>query len=159
MIGHSRWAGRSSGGALALALGAGLSLVGCGSSDPEAVAPSFVGDASLRVETSPSAFTSSWRFSPSEPRRGSNAAEISLTDRDGLPLSGWKVSVVPWMPAHAHGTSVAARVDEIAAGVYVVQPLYLYMGGRWELRTTLDGSKVISGGGSSEIAVPAFDIQ
>ena len=164
--------GRNGVRSLVPALGFALSLVGCGSSTPQTGVPAFVGEASLRLQTIPSAFTSSWRFSPPEPARGSNAAEITLTDHDGLPLAGWKVSVVPWMPAHAHGTSVVAAVEEVSGGVYVVQPLYLYMGGHWELRTTFEpvfpatSAGPLGGAGttagevvSSETVVPALDIR
>jgi hypothetical protein len=107
----------------------------------------------------PSGFTTHWRFSPAELTRGSNAAEIRATAQDGSPLAGWNVAVVPWMPAHAHGTSVKARVDEVSPGVYVVQPLFLYMGGRWELRTTFAApSATTEKSLTAETVAPAFDL-
>jgi len=135
--------------------------VGCGSSGGGGAAPlAFVGEPSLQLPTMPSGYATHWRFSPSALARGSNAAEIQVMGLDGAPLSGWQVSLVPWMPAHGHGTSVAAHVHEVSPGVYVAQPLYLYMGGRWELRTTLAPPLATTeASATTETVVPSFDIR
>jgi len=54
-------------------------------------------------------------------------------------MSGYTLSVVPWMPAHGHGASVAPTVNETSPGVYVAAPLDFYMSGNWQLLTTITG--------------------
>ena len=80
------------------------------------------------------------RFAPDPPAVGSNAVELSFTDANGASLSGLGLSVVPWMPAHGHGTSVDPIVTEMTPGTFVATPVYLFMPGSWELRMTTSGT-------------------
>ena len=55
-------------------------------------------------------------------------------------MPGLGLEVVPWMPAHGHGTSVSPTITETAPGTFVATPLYLFMPGSWELRITTSGT-------------------
>lgn len=134
------------------ALGGGIASCGAGTEPRGPVV--FDGPPLLMLPAGDSGWVTAWRFSPAVPRRGFNAAEIGVYASDGTPLAGLHLAVVPWMPAHAHGASVKAEVEETAPGTYVVQPLYLYMGGRWELRTSLARETEAE----AATLAPAFDI-
>jgi hypothetical protein len=79
------------------------------------------------------------RWSPSVPVKGSDAAQLTFSDDLGNPVDGLSVGVLPWMPAHGHGTSIEPVVEATAPGVLVVSPLYLYMSGGWQLRIAITG--------------------
>jgi hypothetical protein len=93
------------------------------------------------------------RSSPQPPVRGSDAVELRFLDASGTPVPGLTVGVMPWMPSHGHGTSVQPTVTESEPGVFVVTPLYLYMSGQWELRTTVSGST-----DAGDSVIPTLDI-
>src|SRR5262249_30701197 len=48
------------------------------------------------------------------------------------PIDGLKISVVPFMPDHNHGTT-AVGVSPSGGGMYLIAPLNLYMAGYWEI--------------------------
>ncbi len=77
---------------------------------------------------------------PQPPVRGQISARLSITSA-GLVARGLSPKVTPWMPEHAHGTSVTPTVVESENGDYQVENLYLPMEGTWQLRTDVDGSK------------------
>ena len=93
------------------------------------------------LATLPSA-TGSWQVAvwtwPQPAIKGSDDVVLRITDPDGLPAENLALEVVPWMPAHAHGTSPAV-VTPVGDGYYLVKPVYLYMSGQWQLRTTIGG--------------------
>lgn len=77
--------------------------------------------------------------SPAPPRKGTVEVLCRFVDGGGTPAEGLALQVIPWMPAHGHGGSTAAPVMPLNDGWYLVAPVNLYMSGRWELRTTLQG--------------------
>jgi len=79
------------------------------------------------------------RWSPATPVRGQDAVELTFRDDNGDLVDGLGVGVVPWMPAHGHGTSVEPTVTPTGPGVVVASPVYLYMPGEWQLRMTISG--------------------
>jgi hypothetical protein len=91
------------------------------------------------------------RTSPQPAIKGDNWGEYRITDESGAPATGLSVAVRPWMPAHAHGTSVQPTVVESDQGVYTIQNLLFFMAGHWELRTTIGSS-------SEDVVVPVFDV-
>ena len=97
------------------------------------------GPAAQTVTAADGAVTIAVRWSWSPPVVGYDAGELTLTDPSGAPMSGYTLSVVPWMPAHGHGASVAPTVNETSPGVYVAAPLDFYMSGSWELLTSITG--------------------
>jgi nitrogen fixation protein FixH len=91
------------------------------------------------------------RWSPTTPIKGSDAVELTILDAVGAPVDGLSVAVVPWMPAHGHGT-VAPAITETAPGTFVANPVYLYMSGQWQLRMTFTGA-------SDDAAIATVEIQ
>lgn len=71
--------------------------------------------------------------------KGSDDVVFRITDANGLPADHLDLQVVPWMPAHAHGTTPTLVTSE-GDGYYLVKPVYFYMSGEWQLRTTIGGS-------------------
>ena len=122
----------------AIALAAG---VGCGGGSTPAPPPlSFGAEPDQMVTSDSGALTIAVRFAPDPPTAGEDAAQLVFTDATGAPVAGLDLSVVPWMPAHGHGTSVNPTVTETEPGVFVASPLYLFMPGSWELRMTTAGT-------------------
>jgi hypothetical protein len=130
---------------LRLTILAVLSLAACGGAptDPNACdtnpgfsgAPfmtgikSTSGNLSLTIKSSPT----------SPPQRGNGSLEYLITDSSGNPVDGLTVSVLPWMVQMGHGSSITPCVMSEGNGVYVVNNVYLFMAGEWQLRTTVSG--------------------
>ena len=91
------------------------------------------------------------RWSPDPPAVGLAASELTVTDATGAPVAGLTLTVVPWMPAHGHGSSTMPDVSETAPGVYVATPISFYMPGQWELRTTISAA-----GAADDMATPSL---
>lgn len=80
------------------------------------------------------------RTAPDQPpQRGTCAVELRVDDKDGAPVDGLDVTVVPWMPAHGHGASVSPTVTAKGGGRYVASDVNLFMAGQWQLRTSFHG--------------------
>jgi YtkA-like protein len=127
----------------AICLGVALATanVACGDGAmPPGPALSFAAAPDQTLTSDSGALRVEVRFSPNPPIVGSDAVQLSFTDPSGGPLPGLGLSVVPWMPAHGHGTSVDPTVTETAPGTFVATPLYLFMPGSWELRMTTSGT-------------------
>ena len=128
---------------LLIFLGVGVAVVAsaCDAGGvPPAPPPSFAAEPDQVLASDLGALSIEVRFSPDPPVVGSDAAELSFIDGSGAGASGLALQVVPWMPAHGHGTSVVPTITETAPGTFLVSPLYLYMPGSWELRMTISGS-------------------
>jgi nitrogen fixation protein FixH len=91
------------------------------------------------------------RWSPATPIKGSDAVQLTIRDAFGGPVDGLSVAVVPWMPAHGHGT-VAPVITETAPGTFVANPVYLYMSGEWQLRMSFTGA-------SDDVAIATVEIR
>jgi YtkA-like len=139
---------------IALLAGATISFVNlaCGTemASPR-LEPSFAADPDQTLASDSGALQIAVRFSPRPPSVGEDAAELSFTDAGGAPVTGLGLTVVPWMPAHGHGTSVNPTVTETEAGTFIASPLYLFMPGSWELRMTTTGTL-------DDTATAAFEI-
>lgn len=79
-------------------------------------------------------------WSPETPVKGQNAAQLQLFDDQQRPADGLTVEVVPWMPAHGHGTAIRPTVTSTAPGVFLARPVYLFMSGAWQLRIAIAGA-------------------
>jgi hypothetical protein len=113
-----------------------------------------------------------WRISvwtsPQPPQKGSDDVMYRVFDSAGLPVDGLTIQVTPWMTAHGHGTPVQPTVTPLGEGWYLVRPTYLYMAGRWDLRTSIEARTDLADGSSSrgdtmkttstDSAVPSVDI-
>lgn len=127
----------------ALVLGLPLFLA-CGSGGGASASPgpvSFAGSdpPADTVMTTSGKLSVAIRWSPVTPTKGRDAAELTVLDSAGAPVDGISVAVVPWMPAHGHGT-VAPAITRTALGTFVANPVYLYMSGVWQLRMTFTGA-------------------
>lgn len=91
------------------------------------------------------------RSSPQPPAVGNDDVQLEITDPSGSPIDGLTVTVVPFMPAHGHGTS-ETTVTPKGGGKYLVTNVYLYMSGVWQLRITLSGS--VSDYAAPELELP-----
>ena len=85
------------------------------------------------------------------PVRGVNTMRLHVTDTGGHPVDGLGLSVTPWMPSHAHGTSVIPIVTATGNGNYVVSELDLFMPGRWQIRVSVMTP-------STDAFVPVLDV-
>ena len=86
------------------------------------------------------------------PARGSNRFELLIeSTRDGSPIDGLTLAMVPFMPAMGHGSSTVPTVRAIGEGRYEADDVVLPMPGVWELRTTISGAE-------SDYAVPRVEI-
>jgi hypothetical protein len=126
-----------------VALVAAFAGVACAAETmPPAPALSFAAEPDQTLTSDSGALRIEVRFSPRPPAVGTGAVQLSFTDARGDDAAGLGLTVVPWMPAHGHGTSVDPTVTESASasGTFVATPLYLFMPGSWELRLTTSGS-------------------
>ena len=132
---------RAASGLLIAFVTASFTNVGCGvEMAPDSSPPTFAADPDQTLTSDSGALNVAVRFSPRPPAVGEDAAELSFTDANGAPVTGLGLTVIPWMPAHGHGTSVNPTVMETTPGTFVASPLYLFMPGSWELRMTTTGS-------------------
>jgi hypothetical protein len=73
------------------------------------------------------------------------------------PIDGLAMDVVPFMPDHGHGTSVAVTVTPEGSGRYMISPLYLYMAGYWEITfdiTDSSGATPVTDSAIVKVCVP-----
>jgi hypothetical protein len=114
----------------------------------------FSGPSALTAVSSSGQLDVAVRWSPNPPAIGLAASELTITDTTagGAPATGLALTVLPWMPAHGHGTSTTPTVSETAPGVYVATPIDFYMAGQWELRTTIAGAL-------DDMVTPAIELQ
>jgi hypothetical protein len=128
--------------ARAAAIVVGLLGIGCGGSPPPTpdVPASFPSQALMAVDSSTSALHIEVRSVPDPLVRGQNVGQLTVTDSTGQPIDGLTISVRPWMPSHGHGTSVDPLTTADGSGVYVLNPLYLFMAGEWELQMSFQGA-------------------
>jgi hypothetical protein len=132
-------------------------LAACGapsSSDSSGSLTSFPSTPLQTVTSSTGALSIEVRTGPEQPPPlGQSAAQLTVEDATTLaPVDGLDLTVVPWMPAMGHGSSVSPTVTPMGGGVYLVTNLYLYMPGTWQLRTTLVGQ-------GTDSVTPEFTVQ
>jgi hypothetical protein len=130
---------------------AAVLLAGCGST-PEAGSHSFPDAPFATLSSANDQLVIEVRTAPQQPPdRGIDSVELVVRDRSGVLQDSLEVVATPWMPAMGHGASVVPTVSSPDKGRYVLDNVYLYMAGRWELRTSFSGHVMDS-------ATPAFDI-
>lgn len=118
-----------------------VSNAACGTDPaPPSEPPSFGVDPDETIASDSGQLTIAVRYAPDPPSVGTDAALLTFTDANGTTVSGLGLTVIPWMPAHGHGTSVNPTITETAPGQFLAMPLYLFMPGSWELRMTITGT-------------------
>ncbi len=115
---------------------------GCGGSPPPIppVPSSFPLQALTTVASTSGALQVALRSVPDPPVRGQNVGQLTVTDSSGQPIDGITVEVLPWMPSHGHGTSQAVEVTDQGGGVFITNPLYLFMAGEWLIQMKFQGT-------------------
>jgi hypothetical protein len=92
------------------------------------------------------------RTAPDQPpQRGVASVQFVIKNANGVLQDGLDIATTPWMPAMGHGTSVQPTPSARGNGTYVLDNVYLFMPGVWELRTGFSGSVTDS-------ATPSFDV-
>jgi hypothetical protein len=86
------------------------------------------------------------------PLRGLDTVEYTITDDAGVPQDGLALTALPFMAQMGHGTSAQDSVEPEGSGRYLIDDVYFFMAGSWELQTTFGGD----GGDSVD---PTFQIE
>ena len=64
---------------------------------------------------------------------------LSVTDRDGEPVTGAILTVAGGMPAHDHGLPTSPRVTrELQPGRYLLEGLRFHMNGEWHIEIAIE---------------------
>jgi hypothetical protein len=75
---------------------------------------------------------------PAPPTKGDNTWTVKITDSAGNPVDGATVTAKPFMPDHAHGSSITPQVTPMGTdGTYEVTLLDLFMPGIWQVTLTI----------------------
>jgi hypothetical protein len=102
----------------------------------------FAVDAYASIASAQNAYRIEIRTAPEQPPgRGAVGVRLTVKTASGAPADGLTIGVVPWMPAHGHGSAVGPTVSAEGDGVYEVENLYLFMPGDWELRMSIEGKE------------------
>ena len=128
------------GRALILAAGAAFAAACGGAPTDDGATATFPADVFETVSSTSGQLQIDVRWWPPTPVKGQNAAQLTFHRTDGVSVDGVQASVLPWMPAHGHGTSIQPQSTIAAPGVVVASPIYLYMPGQWQLRITISGA-------------------
>lgn len=79
---------------------------------------------------------------PAPPSRGDNTWTMEVRDGTGAALTDLEIVVDPFMPDHAHGTTIRCDVSETdVPGRYLLEPVNLFMPGLWEVTLALRGAQ------------------
>jgi hypothetical protein len=133
--------GLVAGGATVVACGGGSSD-GTGGASPVATSTSGALRATLRPSSEP-------------PPLGTQTVALDLVYLDGgAPATGLTLTVVPWMPAMEHGTSIVPTVSETTPGTYSIANAYLFMPGVWEMRTSI----AATASAAADKVAPSLDV-
>jgi hypothetical protein len=133
-----------------------FAMAGCGGGTPVSPSLTFMGPPAATLASDSGQLTVAVWWSPAQPAVGYDASQLAVTDAAGAVVSGATLTVVPWMSAHGHGTSVQPVVTETAPGVYVATPLDFYMSGTWQLRTRIQ--RAGDTGAIDDTAQPTIDV-
>jgi hypothetical protein len=109
---------------LCIALGAAALAAGC---DEAAPASDDGASGDLVIEGA---------FESPGPTLGDNVFALEVRDLEGLPVVGAAVTVMPFMPAHGHGSPEPPSVVDVGGGRYRAYNVVLHMPGTWQLTLT-----------------------
>jgi hypothetical protein len=74
---------------------------------------------------------------PGPPAKGTNEMVFLVADLSGTPLDGATVTVVPWMPDHAHGSAMKPTTSALGGGLYRASSVSLTMAGLWQIKVAV----------------------
>jgi len=82
-------------------------------------------------------------FAGAQVKVGNNSMKLFVGDRrTKAPLKQkLDIEIVPWMPAHEHGTSTLPIIKELGKGEYSVEQVNLSMPGLWEIYVRINRGK------------------
>jgi len=82
-------------------------------------------------------------FTGTQIKVGNNSMKLFIGDRKSkTPLKQkLDIEIVPWMPAHEHGTSALPVIKDLGKGEYSVEQLNLSMPGLWEIYVRINKGK------------------
>lgn len=82
-------------------------------------------------------------FTGAQVKVGENSMKLFIGDhRTKAPLKGkLYIEIIPWMPAHEHGTSDLPIIKELGKGEYSVERVNLSMPGLWEIYVRINKGK------------------
>lgn len=84
----------------------------------------------------------SLEFRGAQAKVGNNSVKVFITEkRSKTPREKLDLEIVPWMPAHEHGTTALPVVRELGKGQYSVEGLNLSMSGLWEIYVRVNKGK------------------
>jgi len=84
----------------------------------------------------------SLEFAGAQARVGDNNVKVFVGDkRSKAPKEKLDIEIVPWMPAHEHGTTALPVIKEVGKGQYLVERVNLSMPGLWELYVRINKGK------------------
>jgi hypothetical protein len=130
-------------------------VTGCAAGDPAGDGPVvFEGPPQEVLASASGQLRVDVRWWPQPTHVGDGAVELAIVDTAGAPATGVSLSVLLWMPAHGHGTSVQPQISETAPGVFVAEPLYLYMSGEWELLMSMATTGAGDDSATASLTVP-----
>jgi hypothetical protein len=83
---------------------------------------------------------------PGPPIKGQNRWVVEIDDStSGAPLEQVELTASPFMPDHKHPTQRSAVVTPAGSGTYILNPVYLFMSGYWEVSLNISAPTVASG--------------
>ena len=87
-----------------------------------------------------------WKFvlaesSPAPPARGRNTWTVKLLDASGKPVTGAKIAVTAFMPAHGHSSPTTPIMTPAGDG-YSIGPISLFMPGLWEVTVDAEAAGI-----------------
>lgn len=82
-------------------------------------------------------------FTKAPVKVGNNSLKLFIGDhKSKAPLTQkFDIEIVPWMPAHEHGTGNLPLIKELGKGAYSVEQLNLSMPGLWEIYVRINKGK------------------
>jgi hypothetical protein len=103
----------------------------------------LVGFAMQQNSTEQGLYFVSIDFTGEKMKVGNNSLKLFIGDRKSkAPLKNKPdIEIVPWMPAHEHGTSVLPIIKELGKGEYSVEQVNFSMPGLWEIYVRINKGK------------------
>jgi hypothetical protein len=77
-----------------------------------------------------------------ELKLGKNALDITVRDAGNRLVEGADIQISPWMPDMGHGVDIKPSITEKGRGLYLVENIYIFMDGHWELRMDIEKAGV-----------------